>query len=72
MTSPSEVSRLSDGTVQLVGAQRWSVVPHAEGGWPEFTIQLRYLVKTDDPAEGEKAAREFFESTDYRTGSADA
>ena len=52
--------------VQLLGLTRTHVEPHAEGGWPEFTVTLRYLVTTEDLEAGERAAHEFYATEDFR------
>lgn len=62
-------SRQGDAVVQLVGGVLGPVEPHATGGWPEFTITLRYLVRTDDLDVGIRAAKDFFAGTDFRADS---
>lgn len=52
---------MSDVRVVLLSLDRGPVEPHADRGWPEFTITVRYMVKTDDPALGDAAARAMFD-----------
>ena len=39
---------------------------HPDGGWPEFEVRLRFLVRSDDLAVVEEQARKLFTSTEWQ------
>ena len=58
--------RADEPLVQLVSADLGpDEGAHPDGGWPEFEIRLRYLVRTDDLAVVEEQARAFFTRVDW-------